>query len=49
MRLVMYGDRLIKVYGARIWNKIPFCIQDATTIATFKSKLKEFLLSKYAI
>lgn len=48
-RLVMYGDRLIKVYGARIWNKIPFFIQDATSIATFKSKLKEFLLTQYSI
>ena len=46
-RLVMYGDRLVKVYGSRIWNKIPFFIQDATSIVTFKQKLKKHFLSQY--
>ena len=48
-RLVMYGDRLVKVYGSRIWNKIPFFIQDATSLVTFKQKLKQHFLSQYNI
>ena len=48
-RLVMYGDRLVKVYGSRIWNNIPLFIQDATSIVTFKEKLKKYYLSQYNI
>ena len=46
-RLVLYGDRLIKVYGSKIWNDIPYDIQDTLSIATFKEKFKNYILSKY--
>ena len=46
-RLVLYGDRLIKVYGSKIWNDIPYDIQDALSIATFKEKFKNYILSNY--
>ncbi len=48
-RLVTYGDRLIKVCGARIWNNIPFNIQDAVSIMIFKEKLKNKFLLEYGI
>ena len=47
-RLVMYGDRLVKVYGSRIWNTIPLDIQDSTSVVTFKKKLKAYFLSQYS-
>ena len=48
-RLVTYGDRLIKVCGPRIWNNIPFNIQDAVSIMIFKEKLKNKFLLEYGI
>ena len=46
-KLVNYGDKLIKVYGAKLWNSIPEHIQDAYSVQTFKLHLKKYFLSQY--
>ena len=42
-----YGLKLLKVNGPRIWNSIPVGVRTAMSITTFKSLLKDHLLSKY--
>ena len=46
-KLVNYGDKLIKVYGAKLWNSIPEHIQDKCTVQTFKMHLKAYLINDY--
>ena len=46
-RLKLYGDKLVKVCGPKLWNNIPFYIQDANSIITFKEKLKKYFLLQY--
>ena len=37
----------IRYYGVKVWNQIPSYIRQKTTIQSFKSSLKDYLLSKY--
>ena len=46
-KLVNYGDKLVKVYGAKLWNSIPEHIQDKCTVQTFKMHLKAHLINDY--
>ena len=43
-----YGRKMIQVSGPLVWNKLPFDIQDAVSIATFKMYLKLYYISQYA-
>ena len=43
--LVNYGDKLIKVYGPRLWNSFPCSIHDSSSFKTFKYKLKKHLVT----
>ena len=45
--LVKYGERMIKISGAQIWNNIPSEIQESTSIGIFKDKLKKFFINEY--
>ena len=47
-KLVKFGGRLIKVMGPLIWNKLPNDIQDATSVNSFKDKVKSFYISQYS-
>ena len=46
-KLVKFGGRLIKVMGPLIWNRLPNDIQDATSVSSFKDKVKSFYISQY--
>ncbi len=46
-RLKLYGDKLVKVCGPKLWNSVPFYIQDAVSIVTFKEELKKYFLLQY--
>ncbi len=39
------GDRVFAVIGPNLWNKLPLAIRIAPTLAIFRSKLKNNLLS----
>ena len=43
-----YGRKMIQVSGPLVWNKLPFDIQDAVSIATFKLYLKNYYVDQYA-
>ena len=43
-----YGRKMIQVSGPLVWNKLPFDIQDAVSIATFKIYLKNYYVGLYA-
>ena len=45
--LVNYGDKLIKVNGPLIWNRLPHNIRECTSIFIFKNHLKKHFLSQY--
>ena len=45
--LVHYGKKMIRVSGPLIWNDLPPDIQDASSIFTFKSYLKNHFIDKY--
>ena len=46
--LVHYGDKLIKVNGPQIWNRLPHGIRESNSIFIFKDHLKKYFLSQYA-
>ena len=46
-KLVNYGDKMIRTMGPLIWNDLPFDIQDASSVQTFKIHLKSLLINKY--
>ena len=46
-KLSNYGCKMIRVSGPLIWNELPFIIQDASSIQTFKINLKNFFVDKY--
>ena len=46
--LVHYGDKLIKVNGPLIWNRLPHSIRESNSIYIFKDHLKKYFLSQYA-
>lgn len=46
-KLVNYGEKMIKVIGPVIWNRIPCEIQSATTISSYKFYLKKYFIEKY--
>lgn len=39
------GGRSIKVCGPKLWNSLPDIIKDATSLTSFKSKLRTHLLN----
>ena len=45
--LLHYGDKLIKVNGPIIWNRLPHNIRESTSIFIFKNHLKKYFLSQY--
>ena len=42
-RTTSYGDRAFAVAGAEEWNKLPLELKGASTVETFKTKLKTYL------
>ena len=48
-RLANYGDKLIKVFGPLLWNSIPYNIQDACSVQTFKFYMKKYFLGRYKL
>ena len=48
-RLANYGDKLIKVFGPLLWNSIPYNIQDACSVQTFKFYMKRYFLDRYKL
>ncbi len=46
-KLTNYGNKKIQVLGPLIWNDIPYKIQDASSIQSFKFHLKRFFLENY--
>ena len=45
--LANYGKKMIHVSGPLIWNNLPFEVQDAPSLPTFKYRLKRYLLDSY--
>ena len=45
--LVKYGERMLKISGAQIWNNITSEIQESTSIGIFKDEVKKFFLNEY--
>ena len=43
-----YGRKMIQVSGPLVWNKLPFEVQDAVSIATFKMYAKNYYIDQYA-
>jgi hypothetical protein len=41
-----FGDRAFAKAGSFLWNEGPADIRDASTVETFKSRLKTFLFKK---
>ena len=41
-KLSNYGSKLIQVMGPLIWNTLPFNLQDASSVQSFKFQLKKF-------
>ena len=44
-----YGRKMIRVSGPLLWNGLPYGVQDASSIYTFKFHLKSFLIDKYGV
>ena len=44
-----YGGKMIRVSGPILWNGLPYGVQDASSIYTFKFHLKSFLIDKYGV
>ena len=44
---VTYGDRAFCVSGPTEWNRIPFDIKQAESVAIFKTRLKTYLFKKH--
>ena len=40
---VTVGDRSFAVAGPRLWNSLPVDVQSASSLATFRQKLKTYL------
>ena len=45
-RMTSYGDRAFVVAGAEEWNKLPLELKGASTVETFKIKLKTYLFKQ---
>ena len=45
-RTTSYGDRAFVVVGAEEWNKLPLELKGASTVETFKTKLKTYLFKQ---
>ena len=45
--LEKYGRKMVKYSGARLWNALPSDIQDSTSLATFKEKVKKYYIGQY--
>ena len=43
----MYGKKTMKNTGPSIWNCVPDYIKEVTSIQSFKSKFKAYLLDQY--
>ena len=41
-----FGDRAFAKAGLFLWNELPADIREASTVETFKSRLKTFLFKK---
>ncbi len=42
-RLQRRSDRAFAITGPKLWNSLPFSVRTASTLATFKSRLKMYL------
>ena len=42
-----YGKKTMKVSGPSVWNAVPEYIQKLTSIHSFKSKFKAYLIEQY--
>ena len=45
--LVNYGAKMIQVYGPTLWNSLPGDLHDSTSLASFKTNLKKYLIDLY--
>ena len=41
-----YGLKSVRYLGAKIWNTLPFELRNAPSKASFKTKMKNYLLNK---
>ena len=46
VRTSMYGDRAFAAAAPTLWNNLPLDLKSASTVETFKSKLKTLLFSE---
>ena len=42
-----YGEKTFSFQGTALWNKLPENIKEITSVNTFKSKLKKYILNNY--
>ena len=40
----VYGDRAFSVLGPRLYNELPQCIIESTTLSIFKKELRKYLM-----
>jgi hypothetical protein len=45
-RLITAGDRAFSSFGSRLWNSLPRYVTAATTLSTFRSRLKTYLFKR---
>ena len=46
-KLSNYGEKMVRVVGPLTWNGLPYAIQDASSVQSFKFHLKKFFIEKY--
>ena len=46
-RLVTAGNRAFSSFGGRLWNSLPHDVTAATTLSTFRSRLKTYLFKRF--
>ena len=44
--LITAGDRAFSSFGSRLWNSLPRDVTAATTLSTFRSRLKTYLFKR---
>ena len=42
-QLATYGDRAFSIAAPRLWNNLPLCLRNCSSLAVFKSELKTYL------
>ena len=46
-RTTHYGDRAFSILAPKLWNNLPHNIKEASSVPTFKKRLKTYLFQKF--